>query len=164
MCGPGSRIHREHEDTISISLTPQQQELLGRVVIDATRAPFCGVGEPGIRIALGAGRLIHFGRAPATDEPGELPVDLKWRSVAGALALMGAAPHDWDLLDVRWDRPDLVLRHPPQTPGPSGPNGAPADRERRAAAPAPWETRAPEPGRTSRVASRPTAGRSGRVR
>ena len=61
-------------------------------------------------------RVALFGRAPARNEPGELPADRKWRSLARALALIeeGRPEHDWQLVDLRWDRPDLSLREPIQ--------------------------------------------------
>ena len=58
-------------------------------------------------------REVLFGRAPSADEPGELPVEIKWGSVARTLELEEAAePVDWAVVDVRWDRPELVLRDP----------------------------------------------------
>ena len=67
-------------------------------------------------------RLLHGRRVPRlrthrrrvlADEPGELPVEIKWDSVARTLELEEAAePVDWAVVDVRWDRPELVLRDP----------------------------------------------------
>ena len=98
---------------------------LGRVVIDATRAPATSPEEPGARLWLEEGREVLFGRTPDADEPGELPVATKWRSLARALEL-GAPPGaeapalepgaevsepiDWAVVDVRWDRPELSPR------------------------------------------------------
>jgi len=88
-------------------------ERLGRVVIDATNAPRTAPDEPGTRLLLERGREVLFGRVPSADEPGELPVASKWRSVARTLELeVGPDPLDWAVVDVRWDRPELVPREP----------------------------------------------------
>jgi len=83
---------------------------LGRTRIDAERAGEASVTEPGIRIQLEQRRLVLFGRAPSTEEPGELPVSLKWQALARALERLDQEPRvDWDLVDCRWDQPDLRL-------------------------------------------------------
>src|SRR6185295_18245299 len=65
---------------------------------------------------LGGERLALFGRAPSSVEPGELAPEAKWRALARALALYQGDPEggDWDLVDLRWDRPDLALRGAPE--------------------------------------------------
>jgi len=95
-------------------LQPEDLAALGRVVIDARRARATSVTEPGTRLLL-EGRTILFGRSPASDEPGELPAELKWQLVARALALLPArsAPGegvDWAEVDVRWDYGTLAER------------------------------------------------------
>ncbi len=90
-------------------LTPDQQRLLGRIVIDASsdQAPD---GLPGgVVIDLEGKRRIVFGRPPGSGEPGELAVATKWQSVLSALEGGDQAPV-WDLLDVRWDQPVMHLR------------------------------------------------------
>jgi len=89
---------------------------LGRVAIDASRGRRTSVTEPGCVLLLEDGRRIWFGRPPDTVEPGSLPAEHKWHSVASALALLrrlraGAeGGFDWALVDVRWDRPELLPR------------------------------------------------------
>jgi hypothetical protein len=76
------------------------------------------VEEPGIRLLLEDKRLCLFGRSPTTEEPGELSVAAKWNALACALALFEATPpRDWDLVDCRWDRPDLRLTRSPRLAG-----------------------------------------------
>jgi len=83
---------------------------LGRTRIDAEMSGAASIAEPGVRIQLERSRLALFGRVPSTDEPGELPVHLKWRALARALErLEQEPPVDWDLVDCRWDQPDLRL-------------------------------------------------------
>jgi len=83
---------------------------LGRATIDASRAALSSAEEPGTRVYLEGSRVVLFGRAANTGEPGELPVDKKWSSLSGALALLRAGELDWDLVDVRWDQPELRER------------------------------------------------------
>lgn len=82
---------------------------LGRIVIDARRARMASVEESGARIELEGYRVVIFGRSPAEDAPGELPVAQKWKSIQIGLADL-AGGMDWESLDVRWDRPERVLR------------------------------------------------------
>jgi len=111
-----------HTDALDVALSLREhlslaeRGALGRVVIDASRARVASVDEPGVRLELEGRRLILFGRAPATDEPGELAVGEKWRSVRRALAVVDRA--DWELVDVRWDRPEMVARARPAREGP----------------------------------------------
>ncbi|MEW6071630.1 MAG: hypothetical protein AB1726_03410, partial [Planctomycetota bacterium] len=106
----------EHRDALDVALSleehldREERAALGRLVIDARRARRAAVDEPGVRLLLEGGRIVLFGRAPGCGEPGELPVRAKWRSLSRALALPGA---DWAVVDVRWDRPEIVLRQPP---------------------------------------------------
>lgn len=80
---------------------------LGRVVIDATG----DVESGGVRLWLERGRLALFGRSPLEDEPGELPAENKWAALSRALRLEHEQPPiQWDLVDLRWDRPELRLR------------------------------------------------------
>lgn len=97
---------------------------LGRSIIDARRARETSVEEPGTVIHLERSRRIHFGRAPSTAEPGELPVATKWLNTANALICLpsgppaepGGAPTaregevDWELVEVRWDHPAMLPR------------------------------------------------------
>ena len=109
------------------SLDGEELGLLGRVVIDASRARAASVEEPGTRLLLEDSRVVFFGRAADTQEPGELPTWMKWRSLARALDLLGPGEPalDWDLVDVRWDEPELRPRggfvepHPELAPDPS---------------------------------------------
>lgn len=105
----------EHADALDVAVSLRahldgtRADRLGRVVIDATRARAASPEEPGIRLLLEDGRLVLFGRAPSRDLPGELPVELKWHGLARALDLSPGVA-DWDLVDLRWDVPELRLR------------------------------------------------------
>ncbi len=90
-------------------LTPDQQRLLGRIVIDASAAEAPDGLPGGVVIDLEGKRRILFGRPPGSGEPGELSVDSKWQSVLSALEGGAQAPV-WHLLDVRWDQPVMHLR------------------------------------------------------
>jgi hypothetical protein len=92
---------------------------LGRAVIDARRARKASVEEPGTVLLLENGRRVLFGRAPTTSEPGELPCERKWASLSNALAVLpdkgapwAGPPCDWELVDVRWDVPEMLPRTP----------------------------------------------------
>jgi hypothetical protein len=89
---------------------------LGRCVIDARRAREATVEVPGVVLWLEGGRRVYFGRSPNLDAPGELPFATKCASLARALRLFdagsagGAGAVDWELADVRWDRPEILPR------------------------------------------------------
>jgi len=84
---------------------------LGRVVIDATGK----IPDGGVRLFLDRGRVALFGRSPLDDHPGELAVTAKWSALSRALRLERELPPvDWDLVDLRWDRPELRLRPEPE--------------------------------------------------
>ncbi|MEX1025541.1 MAG: hypothetical protein WD226_10750 [Planctomycetota bacterium] len=107
----------EHLDALDValsletSLAPAARERLGRIVIDASRARYASPEEPGIRLDLEDRRRVLFGRAPSAALPGERPVAAKWRSIADGLERFGDPRKDWDVLDVRWDVPDVWLRN-----------------------------------------------------
>jgi len=85
---------------------------LGRAVIDARTARATSVEEPGTVLLLEGARRILFGRSPNLDAPGELPVKRKCASLARALRLAesGEPPIDWEMVDVRWDMPEVLPR------------------------------------------------------
>lgn len=84
---------------------------LGRVVIDATGA----IPDGGVRLFLDRGRVALFGRSPVDGHPGELAVSAKWSALSRALRLEREVPPvHWDLVDLRWDRPELRLRPEPE--------------------------------------------------
>ncbi len=85
---------------------------LGRIVIDAREARDASVENPGVVLWLEGGRRAHFGRSPNHGEPGELPVERKCASLARALRLLDDGPSrlDWELVDLRWDQPELLPR------------------------------------------------------
>lgn len=143
-------VEDAHVDALDVAvsmareLAPEERRRLGRVVIDARHAREASVEEPGVRLELEGARRVLFGRAPWAGAPGELPVRRKWRSVVAALDPEVEAS-GWDLLDVRWDRPELGLRADWTARG----EGAPAPAAESAAG-----SRAPEPLRTA-ATSRP---------
>lgn len=113
---PGDVLSEEaHLDALSVAasllehLPPEVNRQLGPVVVDAGRARRADVGEPGTRLLLEDRRLVIFGRPPSARAPGELPAALKWSHLARGIAAL-AAGNDWDLIDVRWDRPELRRR------------------------------------------------------
>ena len=97
-------------------LAPEDLARLGRTVIDARRSREAAVDQPGTVLLLENARTVWFGRSPNLDEPGEKPVRAKWASLSSALRLLDERPGagqttlDWDLADVRWDRPGLHPR------------------------------------------------------
>jgi hypothetical protein len=99
-------------------LAPEDLRRLGRCTIDARRARFASVEEPGTVLRLEGRRSVLFGRSPNLDEPGELPAASKWAHLARALRLLEPEPGradyplgmDWDLADLRWDEPELRER------------------------------------------------------
>lgn len=124
-------------------LSSEEAERLGRIVIDATRVAELSVDEPGIRLLLEDRRLALFGRPPFADAPGELPPARKWGALVAALELLEPrgtrAALDFELVDLRWDRPGLVLRG--EAAAAAGPQAGPALA--RAAGRAPQDPPAP---------------------
>ncbi len=114
-------VEPEHTDALDVALSlaehldEEQRADLGRVVIDARAGRRSAVQEPGVRLELEGARVALFGRAPGTDEPGELAATSKWCALVRALELFERDPtgNDWELVDLRWDRPDIALRHAP---------------------------------------------------
>ncbi len=110
----------DHLDALDVVLSLQEhleleeQRELGRVVVDATEARSAAPDSLGLKLLLEGRRLVLFGRAPALEEPGELAPEKKWAEVVRALHLLqeGRPETDWDLVDVRWDRPEIALRAP----------------------------------------------------
>lgn len=95
------------------ALSPRHLALLGRIAIDAGQSRDASPEGSGCALYLEGRRVVFFGRSPNLDEPGEKPVELKWLSVGAALdRLEGGAsgPVDWEVADVRWDRPEIRLR------------------------------------------------------
>ncbi|MBK7643747.1 MAG: hypothetical protein IPJ19_11990 [Planctomycetes bacterium] len=128
---PGAHLaERRHQDALAVALSMRSglsasdAATLGPLLIDATRSPETSVEEPGTLLEFGAKRLALFGRAPGSGQPGELPDELKWRSLAKAAALLRSEgtrePQDWSVVDLRWDTPALRMRHEP----PPGPDSA----------------------------------------
>ncbi len=109
-----------HLDALDVALSMrenlsfEERVLLGRVVIDASRARSARPEDGGAKLLLEGRRMIVFGRAPSLKEPGELPAETKWQAVEKAIGLLreGGSECDWDLVDVRWDEPEIVLRNP----------------------------------------------------
>ncbi len=127
---PGTRLHEpRHLDALSVAISmrrnlPQADaQTLGPILIDATKARATSVEEPGTLLELEGPRLVLFGRAPWSGQPGELPAELKWRSLSKAAALLRGEeqkpPADWSVLDVRWDTPALRLREESTKPKPA---------------------------------------------
>ena len=100
-------------DSMWQNLDDADYEALGRIVIDARRARLTSPEEPGTRIELENHRVVLFGRSPAQDAPGGLPVTMKWESIHKGLDELRAGK-DWESLDVRWERPVMVLRETPE--------------------------------------------------
>jgi len=91
----------------------------GRLVIDARNARRASVDSAGTVLWLEGGRRAYFGRAPSQGEPGELPHERKCAALSRALRLLDPGPEqlDWELVDLRWDRPELLPRGGLSTPG-----------------------------------------------
>ena len=125
---PGDVLFEErHLDALSIAVSMREHlsrgdlDVLGPLVIDASRAERAAIDEPGTRLWLEGGRTVFFGRPPRAGAPGELPDRLKWTHLMKAVGTLGregrdpsasswADWSDWDLVDVRWDVPTLRPR------------------------------------------------------
>jgi hypothetical protein len=107
-----------HLDALAIArsmraaLTSEEFEAIGPPLIDATLARTATVENHGARILLENRRVVYYGRAPGAGEPGELPTERKWDSLARAARALGdpSGARDWSLVDVRWDTPDIRWR------------------------------------------------------
>lgn len=107
-----------HLDALRVAVSMERllaatdRATLGPIVIDAERARQASVEEAGVRLWLEDRRLVLFGRAPWSEAPGELPAERKWASLSAGLERLrrGDPQLDWELLDVRWDRPTLRPR------------------------------------------------------
>ena len=108
-------VEERHLDALSIAasfwseLEPDARRALGRILVDASTAADAGPDEPGARIRLEGPRTIWFGRSPRAENPGELPSAVKWQNLALALEATDRAGRAWDLVDLRWDEPELVF-------------------------------------------------------
>jgi hypothetical protein len=93
-------------------LQPDDWIRLGRIVIDTRESRAASVEHPGVVLWFEGGRRAYFGRAPHLDEPGELPVTRKCLSLSLALRRLDEGPEqlDWELVDLRWDQPELLPR------------------------------------------------------
>lgn len=118
---PGQRLVAPHlRDALAVavsmraSLSAADFETLGPPLIDATRARETSAQEPGTLLRLPDQRVVWFGRAPDCGEPGELPVEAKWRSVVEGLRVLreSQGARDWSVLDARWDVPQIQWREP----------------------------------------------------
>jgi hypothetical protein len=115
---PGERLDApEQLDALAVAITmwnelaPEARGSLGRVLIDAS-SPAAPDGLPGgVLLELEMRRRIVFGRAPGGPFPGELPHDVKWKSVARGLESLESGS-SWGTYDVRWDAPVAVCRAP----------------------------------------------------
>ncbi|MFT7486785.1 MAG: hypothetical protein ACI9F9_002641, partial [Candidatus Paceibacteria bacterium] len=117
---PGDRLREtRHLDALSVAVSMREHlstgdlNVLGPVVIDAQHAERAAIDEPGTRLYLEGNREIYFGRPPSLLAPGELPVAIKWRHLMEGVDLLLSADGevtDWDLLDLRWDVPNLRPR------------------------------------------------------
>jgi hypothetical protein len=94
-------------DALWRELPPGDLAHLGRFVIDARRSRLTNPEEPGTVLLLEDGRRVLFGRTPNVDAPGETPLVIKLHSLSMALDPRMTAP--WVLIDVRWDRPEILV-------------------------------------------------------
>lgn len=117
-----------HLDALAVAISMRQSlgqqdfELMGPPLVDATRARVASVVDPGVLIRLEARRVVYFGRSPRAGMPGELPSELKWKSLGRALSTLkaGEAQRDWSLVDVRWDVPAIEWRDARDAPNAVG--------------------------------------------
>jgi len=95
------------------ALTAEDFDTMGACAIDASHARQASVDDPGVVLHLEGTRRVFFGRVPSSDEPGELPAPKKWEALRKGLKALrntSADARDWELLDVRWDVPDVLWR------------------------------------------------------
>ena len=111
-------------------LSEEDQERMGRFSVLAIDARRASPDVPGAMLLLEGERRIWLGRPPADEllgleaTPGELPAWAKWEAVSRALSLLeadaeetgfsfdtkGGGPRGaWQVVDVRWDRPEILL-------------------------------------------------------
>jgi hypothetical protein len=115
---PGDRLKQmRHLDGLAVAvsmragLAREDFETMGPALIDASGARRASVSDPGVLLKLDGRKLVFFGRAPDTREPGELPAEFKWAALSRALAETRRGPErDWSVLDVRWDVPAIQWR------------------------------------------------------
>jgi hypothetical protein len=117
---PGARLEAaELRDALDVAISMRAElaaedfETMGAPAIDASEARRATVDEPGVVLHLEGERTVWFGRIPSSDEPGELPAAKKWEALRRGLKARRATSadaRDWELLDVRWDVPDVLWR------------------------------------------------------
>jgi hypothetical protein len=110
-------------DALWRGLEPADVARLGRFVIDARRSRRASPEDPGTVLLLEDGRRVLFGRTPNLDAPGETPLEIKLESLSRALDPGLTAP--WVLVDVRWDRPEILVAAEPEPPAERKPGGHP---------------------------------------
>lgn len=141
---------RRHQDALAVAVSMRRglpaadAATLGPVLIDATRSAATSVEEPGTLLELESQRLVLFGRAPGSGQPGELPDELKWRSLSKAAALLrgdeDTPAQDWSVADLRWDTPAIQLRDPKDVKKPADAPKPGSDAPKKSAKTAPKPT------------------------
>ena len=106
----------QHFDALSVALSMQLhlsaevRASLGPVRVDASGAALASVTEPGVVIYLTERRAALFGRAPLHGHAGELPEETKWAHLSRYLVEPPQGAEPWEILDIRWDEPDVLQR------------------------------------------------------
>ncbi|MDP6518904.1 MAG: hypothetical protein QF411_03300 [Planctomycetota bacterium] len=105
------RLRAAFETALSLwqHLSPEDLASLGACVIDGTFLADPAGEHGGLRLELEERRVVLWGRPPASGEPGELPVAIKWKHLEKGLEHLDKGA-DWSLWDVRWDVPEWVPR------------------------------------------------------
>lgn len=109
-------VEPDHLEALDVALSmaehlaPEARLALGRMLIDASQAPRTSVENPGIELRLSGRRLVVFGRAVHSGQPGSLSAESKWAALESCLQGERAeALQGWELLDLRWDFPEVDL-------------------------------------------------------
>ena len=107
----------QHFDALSVALSmqrhlssPEVRVLLGAIRIDASGAALASVTHPGVVVYLPEHRAALFGRPPLHAYSGEMPDKLKWAHLSKYLLEPSSGEGEWEILDIRWDDADVLLR------------------------------------------------------